>query len=58
MQHGLSLHMPVCMLDTLVIPTKTAEPIEVTYAVWTRGVQGTAYQMGMGCTLAPPGEYD
>jgi len=50
--------MPVCVLDTLVIPTKTAEPIEVTYAVWTRGVQGTAYQMGMGCTLAPPGEYD
>ena len=45
----------VRLLDTLVTPVKTAEPIRVPFGVETRdweGCQGTSYQMG---PQSPPG---
>jgi len=46
---------------TIVSPVKTAEPIEMSSEMWTRGGSNEAFigptQDGMG-TLAQPGEYD
>jgi len=42
---------------TIVNRAKTAEPIEMSFGMWTRLGPGNHVLDG-GCTLAPPGEYD
>ena len=43
-------HVPAgCLLDATVSPTKTAEPIEMSFVGQTRVTR---------CTVAPPDEYD
>jgi len=37
----------VCRSDTLVSPTKTAEPIEMPFGLRTRVGPGNVYQMGV-----------
>jgi len=46
----------VCQSGTIVSPAKMAEPIEMPFGLWTR--VGLFARTRLGCTLAPPGEYD
>jgi len=51
----MSSHMVICV-HVSVSPVKTAKPIEMPFGRRLVWVQETMYQVG--CTLAPPGEYD
>ena len=43
---GLCVRLSVCQLVTNMIPAKTAEPIELSLRVWTRGLKEPSIRYG------------
>jgi len=43
----LSVYVSVCLLDTIVNPRRTAEPVEVPFRIWTR-VGHVNHLLGVG----------